>query len=135
MKMRWNPETGEPSLFASDDEVPEGWLDYHPSDPDKATVAPPARKASAAKEDPKPQGLDVENLKNEQKEEDDDSEPLTRAEVVAALTAGGVKFDNHAKAAVLTGVLVQALKEALASNNVAFDENATPRALLKLVQG
>lgn len=108
--MRWHPETGEAQTFGPDDPVPEGWLDHHPDDVSK-------NPAPAVVED----------------DEDDPNAPLTKREVVAALTEGGLEFNKNAKVADLTEQLVTALKAALKAGNVEFADDTSPRALLALV--
>lgn len=40
-KLRWHPTTGEPQVFKDDETPPDGWLTYHPADPEKAPPKPP----------------------------------------------------------------------------------------------
>lgn len=115
--MRWHPETGEPQEFGPDDAIPDGWLEYHPNDTAKAP------KADAAPKDPPPAKTPA----------DDPNAPLLKREVIAALEMGRLEFDKNATVPVLTEQLVTALKAALTAGNVAFAEDASPRALLALV--
>lgn len=47
--MRWHPKTGENRIFQNAEDVPEGWLAYHPAD--SAKSPPPPQPAPEA---PKP---------------------------------------------------------------------------------
>lgn len=114
--MRWHPETGESQVFGSDDAIPEGWLPHHPEDKAKTAAA----AALAPKPEPKAK-------------EDDPNAPLLKREVIAALKMGNLAFNENDKVGDLTDQLVSALKAALTAGNVAFAEDASPRALLALV--
>ena len=51
-RLFWNPDTGESKEFKAKHEVPEGWLNYHPADKDRAKPpAPPAPPPPAPDED------------------------------------------------------------------------------------
>lgn len=39
-KLRWHPETGASQVFSDDETPPDGWLDHHPGDPNKAQPKP-----------------------------------------------------------------------------------------------
>lgn len=102
--MAWHPETGENKIFNHPSEVPEGWLDTHPSNVAKA------EKPAAFKD-----------------------APMSKEEIVAALTAGGVQFDANAKPKALQGVLREAVTKALTAAEVSFDANASTKELLSLL--
>lgn len=121
--MRWHPETGESAEFGPNDGVPEGWLDHHPDD---ATKHVPAAAEPAAWAAPKPP-------ETPEGKGDDPNAPLLKREVVAAMKMGGLAFNENDKVGDLTDQLVVALKAALKHGNVAFAEDASPRALLALV--
>lgn len=115
--MKWHPETGKPHTFAHPDDVPAGYVDEHPNN-----LEPAARKAAVAK------------LKAEKKAgRVEQSKPLDRKEVVAALTEGGIQFDGNAETADLDKILADALKEHLTAAEVEFPSDANTRDLLALV--
>lgn len=103
--MAWHPETGESKIYNHPSEVPEGWLDTHPDNVPKA---------------PKPAPSPVE-----------DKLPMTRKEIVAALTEGGLQFDPKAPVKVLYAQLTDAVKSALTDAGVSFDDAADTKALLE----
>lgn len=115
-KLLWHAETGEPRVFGDDHEVPENYLDYHPAD--KA-------KAEAPKSDDSIVNKGGKSDSNKPKDN-----VLTRAEVAAALEAGGLAYDPRASVVVLTEQLVTSLKDFLGKAGVAFAEDESPRALL-----
>lgn len=102
--MRWHPVTGENEIFHTADDVPEGYLDYHPSNPPEG-----AAKVVA------------------------DDLPLSRAEIVAHLTDGGVKFKAKADTTTLYVLLATKLKEHLATAEIEIPTAATVPELLALV--
>lgn len=106
-KMRWNPETGESKVFATVEDVPEGWLDHHPEDPAYADAT--AEKATPA------------------------AKGLSKSETIAALKQGGVTHDPKATLPELTELLVTALRGALDAKGVEYTPEATARELLILV--
>lgn len=103
--MRWHPETAVPQVFQKAEEVPEGYLDYHPSSPPE--VVKLAVEAAAL--------------------------PMTREAIVAELTDGGIPFKAKAKTEVLYAALLDALKAHLVASEIEFPENATGPDLLALV--
>lgn len=103
--MAWHPETGESKIFKHPSEVPEGWLDTHPDNVPK--VVKPAAPVA------------------------DDKLPMTRKEIVAALTDGGLQFDAKAPVKVLYAQLTDAVKSALTDAGVEFDAAADTKALLE----
>jgi hypothetical protein len=88
--MAWHPETGENQIFDHPSEVPEGWLDTHPNNKPKGAKEAKAPAPDAFKD-----------------------APMSKDEIVAALTAGGVQFDANAKPKALQGVLREAVVKAL----------------------
>lgn len=106
--MRWDPNTGEAQVFQSAAEVPEGFLDYHPSNPPE--VVKVATEAGAT-----------------------DALPMTREEIIKELTDGGIPFKAKAKDAVLYAALLDALKAHLLASEIEFPETATGPELLALV--
>src|SRR5690242_2512216 len=90
--MAWHPETGEAQVYASEANVPEGHLPHHPKDANKAAAV--KEKEAAAQPD------------------------MTRDEIVAALTAGGVTFNPKAKQKELATVLREAVTKALVESGV-----------------
>lgn len=105
--MAWHPESGESQIFNHPSEVPSGWLDSHPEDPKR----PKAEKSAPALKDA----------------------PMSKDEIVAALTAGGVPFDATAKAKALQPVLREAVTKALTEAEVKFDETLPTKELLALL--
>src|SRR5581483_9866922 len=103
--MAWHPETGENRVFPHPSEVPEGWLDTHPSNASKA--------AEGGDKNP------------------GDKLPMTRKEIVAALNDGGISFDKQAKTSALYAQLLDAVKSALTEAGVEFDVNADAKVLLE----
>lgn len=113
---KWHPETGEQKLFTKAGDVPQGWLDTHPSnlsEDDKARLAD-AAKAPEAQTKAAPLSL-------------------TRKEVVKALQDGGIQFDPAAKVDVLYAILTEAVKKFLTEAEVEFDPAADTKALLELL--
>lgn len=104
--MRWHPETGENRIFNSAAEVPDGWQDRHPADTADAKPAPP----------PTANPL-----------------PMSKAEVKAALTAGGIAFEPRLGHKALYEILVVSLKEHLTAAGIEFPADATAPQLLALV--
>lgn len=109
--MAWHPESGESKIFNHPSEVPADWLDTHPSNKPK--------EEAAQEEAPAPEVFkDV---------------PMSKVEVVAALTAGGVQFDASAKTKALQAVLREAVTKALTDAEVEFDANLPTKELLALL--
>lgn len=102
--MAWHPETGENQIFNHPSEVPEGWLDTHPS-----------------------------NVKAAVKQEGNKPLSMTRKEIVAALNDGGLSFDNKAPVKALYAQLTDAVKAVLTEAQVQFDPNADTKDLLALL--
>lgn len=100
--MAWHPETGENKVFNHPSEVPAEWLDTHPSNKPKEVEKAPAAKP----------------------------EPMTRDEIVAALSDGGVEFDDKSKTKVLAEILRKSVIAALTSAEVEFDADASTKDLL-----
>lgn len=111
-KMRWDPVTGENQTFTDDESAPEGWLDHHPLDPAHKAGPTPA---------PEPEPVVPVAAPDA---------PLTKKELVAALTEGGIVFDKGAEAADLDAVLRDALTAALTAAKVDFELKASTRELL-----
>lgn len=106
----WNPENGESKVFDSPEaREAEGWLDHHPLDEDKGGVG----SVNAP--------------------EAEDS--LSRDEIVAALTEGGIAFNKKAATKTLAETLDSSLRAALKARNVEFEEKASTRDLLALIKG
>jgi hypothetical protein len=104
--MRWHPTTGENQVFQSAEDVPEGYLDYHPSNPPEG--AEPVKAAP-------------------------DALPMSREEIVKELSEGGIAFKANAKTEKLYGVLVEAVKAHLTASEIEFPETANGPELLALV--
>lgn len=115
--MAWHPETGKSKVFNHPDEVPVGYVDTHPNN-----LEPADRQAAIAK-------LKAEKAAGRVAP----AKPLTRKEVVAALTEGGITFDGRADTAALDNVLGDALKAHLAAAEVEYPSDANTRELLALV--
>lgn len=111
--MAWHPETSESRIFNHPSEVPEGWLNTHPS--------------NVSKEDAKPVSVSKEPVKPA----DADKVPMTRKEIAAALSDGGVAFDPKQSVKVLYTQLTEAVKTALTDSGVEFDPAADTKALLE----
>lgn len=102
--MLWNRETGENKIFNAAGDVPEGWLNHHPKDPDPT------------KSDPKLATI-----------------LMSRQEVVDALKNGGIPFAKNAPHAQLYDLLLIGVKDALTESKIAFDSASTDaKALLGL---
>lgn len=115
--MMWHPETGKPTTFDHPDDVPAGYVDTHPQN-----LEPAERKAAIAK-------LRVEKKTKGAPE----AKPLTRKELVAALTEGGIEFDGNAETAALDKTLADAIKAHLTEAEVEFEADADTRTLLSMV--
>jgi sugar lactone lactonase YvrE len=115
--MKWHPETGKSKVFDHPDDVPAGYVSEHPNN-----LEPADRKAAIAK------------LKAEKKAgKVEKAEPLTRKEIIAALTDGGLPFDGNAETVDLDKALSDALKEHLQAAEVLYPSDADTRELLTLV--
>lgn len=109
--LRWDPETGEARQFDNEGDVPEGWLSYHPNDEAAAAAA----------------GAKVE------KTEVVEVLPLSREEIIAALTAGKISFKKNAKDKTLYELLLTSVKAALTEAKIEHDAASTDaKALLEL---
>lgn len=106
--MAWHPKTGECQVYNHPDDVPADWLDTHP-DNVKAKAA--AEKSAAVAE-----GL-----------------PMTRAEIVKALTDFEITFRASAKDKALYALLEKSLREHFATEKVEVPADADVPALLALV--
>lgn len=108
--MKWHPVTGEYVICQNESEVPEGYLDTHPNNLPavKAADAPAASSALVVL-------------------------PMKKADIITALTEGGIQFDPKAKAIVLYEALLASLQAHLTEAEVEFPENATAPELLALV--
>lgn len=104
--MRWHPKTGVPQVFQKAEEVPEGYLDYHPSNP--------------------PEGAKAEETTGE-------ALPMTRDAIVAELSEGGIYFKKKAPTDELYALLVGSLQAHLKDAAIPFPEDATGPELLALV--
>lgn len=115
-RMMWHIETGAPKIFEDKEDHGPMYLPHHPEDTDKAA-----------------QG-NVEQVHTPHPGESVvDPNPLTKAEVVAALDAGAIEYDGRQGVAALTAVLVAALKDVLGKTEVPFAEDESPRSLLAKV--
>lgn len=111
--MKWHPETGEAKTFVAPEDVPEGWLDIHPSNlPEPAPVAA-SKVVSPA---------------------DSAALPMTREEMKAELSAGGIPFASNAKDATLYAALKKGVQEFLTGAGVAFPADADVPALIALAK-
>lgn len=115
--MKWHPVTGEYVVCQNESEVPEGYIDTHPNNlpPAKAEEAVKAYAASV------PAAGFPAKL------------PMKKADIITALTEGGIAHDPAAKAIVLYDALLASLKAHLTEAEVEFPENATAPELLALV--
>lgn len=59
--------------------------------------------------------------------------PITREEIIAALTDGGIKFDAKAKTEALLELLVKSVHATLDESKTEFDPKADVRDLLHLL--
>lgn len=99
--MKWHPVTAEARTFTAPEDVPEGWLDTHPSNlpPKPAEPVPPMTrdeiKAALDK-------LQVQYAKNA-----GDAKLYGLLDEAARedLTAAGIEFDPHANTATLLALL------------------------------
>jgi hypothetical protein len=105
--MAWHPETGESHVYPSEANVPVGHLPHHPKDASKAM---PVKAKDAA-----------------------DQTNMTRAEIAAALTAGGVSFNPNAKHKELASVLREAVIKAITDAEVMFDPDLSTKQLMELL--
>lgn len=104
--MAWHPQNGESQIFNHPSEVPEGWLDTHPSNKPKAEKPAAGGKVELG---------------------------MSKAEIVAALTAGGVEHDPKAKASDLHDVLRGAVEKVLAEAKIPYSPEAPTKELLTLL--
>ncbi len=115
--MKWHPETGKPHTFNHPDDAPAGYVDEHPDN-----LEPDDRKAAIAKLKAEKVAGRVEKPK-----------PLTRKEIVTALTEGGIAFEGTATTPALDKVLYDALTEHLVAADIDYPSDAETRELLTLV--
>lgn len=132
--MRWDPATGESDVFQTEGDVPDGWLDHHPSDEAKGGAglkAPVVQHAASGgrRRGGKAATKDVDDLGSA------DDTLMTREEIVAALDEGKVRYNKEASDEDLLAQLVAALKGVLSKQGKPFAGDASPRALLALVRG
>lgn len=109
--LKWDHATGEARRFDAAEEVPDGWLD-RPVDPN----APPAPS-------PAPTPAPTPAV-----------QAMARAEMKAALDAGGISYAKNAPDKTLYELLLASLKDHLAAAAVEFDPDADAPALLALVK-
>ncbi len=125
---RWHPETGEHKDYNSLSEVPKGHLDHHPNDEAHAA----AEAAAPAKSDAPAKPSRTKRLQSAPKPAADPN-AMSRDDVVAALTEGGVEFDNEASDADLQKLLDDKVRAVLTEQGVEFDPNANTKTLLGLL--
>lgn len=126
--MKWHPATAECRTFIAPEDVPEGWLDTHPSNLPKEAPKPEPRKPAEQKapESRKP----VEQKAPEPKA----ALPMTREEIKAELSAGGIPFAPNAKDETLYAALKKGVQEFLTGAGVAFPADADVPALIALAK-
>lgn len=110
--MKWHPQTAENRVFQKAGDVPEGWLDTHPANVDNVSkqeveVTPPAVLKAP---------LD-----------------MTRKEIVAALTEGGITFDPASKVVVLYELLTAEVNRVLTEEGIEYDPTAGTKKLLEIL--
>lgn len=111
--MMWKPD-GSSYVANSAAEVQPDSTPYHPD----SAPAPEAVKAAYPAKPTQPNA----------------QFPLTRKEVVKHLEDGGIDFKHNAPHAVLYGLLLEAVKNALIASEVPFDAESTDApALLELL--
>lgn len=113
-RMHWHPVTGECRTFADDENEPDGWLDTHPLNPNLT-------------------GSESDEGGSGQKTVEAER-PMNRSEVVAALKAGEIAFDNKATAVALQQLLRDELLVALRARDVQGIDTMTTRELLIAVE-
>ena len=104
---RYGPN-GEAKIFNDSNDVPEGWLDHHPTPAEAAEIAVIVPGASAAI-------------------------PMTREEIIAALEGGGIGYKRNAGTKALYDQLTVKVKEHLVEREIAFPAGADTKALLELL--
>lgn len=109
--MKWHPHTGENRVFHKSGDVPEGWLDTHPANVDSVTKEVEAAPPSVLKAP-----LD-----------------MTRKEIVAALTEGGITFDPASKVVVLYELLTAEVNRVLTEEGIEYDPTAGTKKLLEIL--
>lgn len=124
--MKWHPETAESRVFHKSEDVPEGWLDEHPSNVPKEVAKPTPKVAVTAA--PKPVKA------AEVKSAEPTSLPMTREEMKAELQAGGIPFAPNAKDQTLYDALKKGVQEFLTGAGVAFPPDADVPALIALAK-
>lgn len=112
--MKWHPQTGEATVFNKSQDVPDGYLDEHPDN-----LSGTARAEAVAAAAVKPPASD--------------ELCLTREEIMAELHESGLSYKKNTPTKALYDMLVEALKEYLAENEVEFPADADAKALLALV--
>jgi len=142
-KMLWGPN-GERQLFTSAAEVPAGWGTLSPEDKVAATLeadkAEAATKAAAEVAAFQATGAiaTAKATKLAAKLEAEKAAvvvplPLTRQQIGAALTQGGVEYQPLAPMSELDALLVASLETHLTDVGVSYPEGSDSRALLAIV--
>lgn len=116
--MKWHPGTAEARVFAAPEDVPEGWLDTHPSNLPLVPPVPPAPRGAGF-------GPDVTAK--------DPAPPMTRDEIKAALDKLQVQYAKNAGDAKLYALLDEAVREDLTAAVIEFDPRANTATLLALL--
>jgi hypothetical protein len=112
--LAWHPDTGEAQTFNHPDEVPSHFLPHHPEDA-KAKARTETKPAAPDKSEPA-------------------AIPMSRDEIVKALTDGEIPFKANAKDKTLYALLDAKLREHLLDNDVEIPEGSDVPALLALVK-
>lgn len=116
--MKWHPNTGESQVFKAAQDVPEGWLDHHPADPDYEKEAVGAAPKTPAK-------IATGSFP--------EAPVMSRDEIKTALDAAEIPYAKNAKDATLYDILLTSLRQHLAAQNVAFTDDMNAKQLLALV--
>ena len=110
--MMWHPKTCESRVFYQAGDVPKGWINTHPNNLAVAVNQEAESEAPAA---------------------DKAAPDMTRKEIVAALTDGGIPFDPASKVVVLHELLITEVKRVLTEAEIEFDAASPTKALLELL--
>lgn len=103
--LRWDAD-GKAHHCNGPEDCDPSWTDYHPANKPENKPAPEPKSAPV---------------------------PLTRAEIVEALEAGGVAYKQNASTKALHDLLVSELRKTLAEHEIEIPDGADAKTLLSLL--
>lgn len=110
--LRWDPKTGDATLYKTSAEAPAGSLSYNPNDPEAAAKANPVSAAAAVDTTP---GAASETTKP----------TLTKAETIATLKSAGIAHSPNTSHSDLYNLLLTSIKSGLDEAKIVYDKAET----------